>query len=154
MRKRVEELEKISTHSSDYLDLEQLAMAHISSEDPDYPIEAALVDAGGPGWKASAPGKQSIRLIFDEPLKISRMLLTFEEHAQSRTQEFVLRWSSDNEQFHDVLRQQYHFSPPNTTTEIEDYTLNLTQVKALELCILPDINNAQTYATLKQLRLL
>jgi hypothetical protein len=78
----------------------------------------------------------------------------FDEPLQARTQEFVLLWLMDKESaYHEILRQQYHFSPPNTSREIEHYEVNLNQLKALELRIMPDINGGGACATLKQLRL-
>ena len=40
-----------------------------------------------------ASGAQTIRLIFDQPQKLKRISLVFEESETERTQEFVLRWS-------------------------------------------------------------
>src|SRR5438552_9305056 len=44
----------------------------------------------------------------------------------ARTQEFVLRWrSEDDPGFREIVRQQWNFSPPQTTREIEDYQVDL-----------------------------
>lgn len=136
-----------------YLNIEELAQVTLNSEATGYPIESALSGSSETGWRASATGEQSIRLVFDQALNINQILLDFEEHDQQRTQEFVLRWSTDNEYFQEILRQQFHFSPPDTTREIENYTVNLHQLKALELNIIPNINDKLAYASLKQLRL-
>ena len=136
-----------------WLDLRDLATVEISSEDVDYPIESALIPDRGPGWRAARPGKQTIRLVFDEPISIGRMFLRFEEQEHGRTQEFVLRWLSQSQSLREIVRQQYTFSPPGTTQEIEDYSFKLSGVVALELQIVPDISGGGAYASLAQMRL-
>jgi len=78
----------------------------------------------------------------------------FHEEELARTQEFVLRWLPDGEEsFREILRQQYHFSPPATIREVEDYAVELNGVTALELEIVPDLSGSGARATLAQLRL-
>lgn len=138
-----------------YLDLATLARMELSSECPAHPIESALLDNGGSGWRAKDPGAQTIRLIFDQPQTVQRLLLQFDERELSRTQEFVLRWRRDNDGlFREILRQQYHFSPPETTREVEDYSLGLSSVIAIELQIIPDISGGAACAQLTRLRLM
>jgi hypothetical protein len=86
---------EVSATEQSWLDLELLAQVEITSEDSDYPIESALIPGAGPGWQAGQPGEQTIRLLFDEPLKLRRIHLEFHEGERERTQEFVLRWSAD-----------------------------------------------------------
>jgi hypothetical protein len=130
-----------------------LAQVEITSEDADYPIESALISDIGSGWRAAQPGKQTIRLLFDEPLRLKRIHLVFSEGELERTQEFVLRWSPDGGQsYREILRQQYNFSPPDAAREVEDYDLDLDGVTALELKIVPDISGGGARASLAQLR--
>jgi len=137
-----------------YLDLEHLAQVEISSECPEHPIESALVEGSESGWQAACSGEQTIRLIFDQPQTLKNIYLVFDEQEQSRTQEFVLLWRSDNEDFfREILRQQYNFSPPLTTQEVEAITVDLKQVKALELRIIPDISGGEVCAKLTRLAL-
>lgn len=139
-----------------FLDLEQLAQVEFTSECPEHPVESALLltEDSGPGWQAANVGEQTIRVIFDQPRVIEHIFLIFDEPQQSRTQEFVLLWLMDNESaYREILRQQYHFSPPNSTQEIEHYEVRLNQLKALELRIIPDISGGESYAALKRLRL-
>jgi len=75
----------------DCLELERLAQVEITSEDVAFPIESALLPGTGSGWRAAYSGEQTIRLLFDEPQKLSRISLLFEETGAARTQEFVLR---------------------------------------------------------------
>ena len=137
-----------------WLDLERLAQVEITSEDADHPIESALIPGTGLGWQAAHPGEQTIRLWFDEPLRLHRIQLLFQEGEQERTQEFVLRWSPDGGLvYREIVRQQYNFSPPETAREIEDYNVDLVGVTVLELMIVPDISGGSAQASLAQLRL-
>ena len=137
-----------------YLDLEHLAHVEISSESQQHPIESALLEGSGSGWQAACPGEQTLRLIFDQPQAIKHILLQFDELEHSRTQEFVLLWRRDNEDFfREILRQQYHFSPPQSAQETENYSVDLNQLKVLELRIIPDISGGEALAKLTRLRL-
>jgi hypothetical protein len=105
------------------------------------------------GWRAADSGTQTIRLIFDEPQKLTRISLVFEESETERTQEFVLRWSPDGgRSFREIVRQQWNFSSPNTIREIEEYRVQLSDVTVLELVIVPDISREAARASLKSLR--
>jgi hypothetical protein len=144
----------VSAAEPGWLDLERLAQVEITSEDADYPIESALIPGAGPAWRAAQPGEQTIRLRFDEPLRLKRIHLVFYEGELERTQEFVLQWSPDDGQsYREIVRQQYNFSPPGAAREVEDYDLDLDGVTALELKIVPDISGGGARASLAQLRL-
>jgi hypothetical protein len=82
-------------HDEDWLDLDGAAVVEVTLEEKDYPVESALVSREMCGWRAADPGSQTIRLIFDEPRRLARISLVFEETETERTQEFVLRWSPD-----------------------------------------------------------
>ena len=136
------------------LDVANLAIVEITSEDQAYPIEYALQLRDRHGWRAAEPGPQVIRLLFDQPQTLSRIRLVFEETEIQRTQEFVLRWSTDGEcSFREIVRQQWNFSPPGTVRETEDYTVELCDVTVLELRILPDQGGGNARASLTRLRL-
>ena len=154
MRKRIiGQGPRYAAAEQDWMDLERLAQVEITSEEVDYPIESALIPGTGLGWRAAQPGEQTIRLLFDEPRSLSRIHLMFHEGEQERTQEFVLRWSPDGGQsYREILRQQYTFSPPGATREVEDYEIDLDGVTALELRIVPDISGGSPRASLAQLR--
>jgi hypothetical protein len=137
-----------------WLDLECLAQVEVTSEDAEHPIESALIPAAGVAWRAAQSGQQTVRLFFDERLKVRRIRLVFDEHEQRRTHEFVVRWSSDGgRSYREVVRQQYNFSPPGTNREFEDYAVDLDGLTALEVSIVPDISGALAYASITQLRL-
>jgi hypothetical protein len=136
------------------LDLANLGMVEITSEDEAHPIECALQLGDTRGWRAAEAGPQIIRLRFDQPQKLKRIWLVFEESEMQRTQEFVLRWSPDyGRSFREVVRQQWNFSPPGTIWETEDYTVDLCDVTVLELRILPDQSGGTARASLASLRL-
>jgi len=137
-----------------WLDLERLAQVGITSEETGHPIESALTTVDGPGWLASEAGEQTIRLLFDEPQALRHIHLVFEEERRERTHEFVLRWSKDGgRSYREILRQQYTFSLPGATREVEDYTVDLNGVTALELTIVPDLSGGNARASLISLRL-
>jgi hypothetical protein len=136
------------------LDLDRVSSVEVTSEEKDNRIECALVSGETRGWRAATPGIQTIRLIFDEPQKLRRISLVFEENEIRRTQEFVLRWSSDGgHSFREIVRQQWNFSPPETIREGEEYQVELSGVNVLELRIVPDISRGPARASLKSLSL-
>lgn len=156
MRKRIinQGIQDVSPTNQQWLNMETLAQVEVTSEDAAHPIESALIPGTGSGWRAAQPGQQTIRLLFEEPQRIRRLHLVFQEDDQERTQQFVLRWSSDGgESYREIVRQQYNFSPPGATSECEDYTVDLDGVTALELNIIPDISRGPACASLNQLRL-
>jgi hypothetical protein len=136
-----------------WLDFDSAATVEVTSEAKEYPIESALVSGEMWGWRADDSGTQTIRLIFDQPQKLTRIALVFEESETERTQEFVLRWSPDGGRFfREIMRQQWNFSPPDTIREIEEYNVQLSDVTVLELVIVPDISRGEARASLKSLR--
>jgi len=125
--------------SDDWIDLEGLAEAEATSEDPNHPLEAALLPGQRNEWRASEEGRQTIRIFFDKPQDLCLIHVAFEEGRLSRTQEFVLRVGSDPDApFQEIVRQQYNFSP--VSSEVEDYQVNLLAVRVLELEIIPLIS--------------
>ncbi len=137
-----------------WLDLDGAAVVEVTSEEKDYPVESALVSGEMRGWRAASPGTQTIRLLFDQPQRLRRISLVFEETETERTQEFVLRWSPDGgRSFREIVRQQWNFSPLNTIREVEEYRVEISDVTVLELVIVPDISRAAARASLKSLRL-
>ena len=156
MRKRLIEKNLQATQSENmiWLELENLVEVEITSEDAKHPIESALLPGEGPGWRAAAPGKQTIRLVFQKPQQLRRIRLSFMETAAERTQEYVLRWSPDGGlSFREIVRQQWNFSPEGSTSEIEDHQVDLENVTILELTIIPEISGRTAVASLAQLQL-
>lgn len=154
MRKRIiTQSPEIRSHGEGRLDLEKAAIVEITSEDNNYPVESAFVSGRTRGWRAAESGGQAIRLVFDHPRKLKRISLVFEENESTRTQEFVLRWSSDGNSFQEIVRQQWTFSPPSTVREVEEYQVDLPDVAVLELNIVPSINGGPARASLTSLSL-
>ena len=156
MRKKIikQTPEKESPAAQSGLDVEHLAQIELTSEDPAHPIEAAFTSADETGWVAAEPGEQTIRLLFDEPQKIRRIQLLFHEKEQARTQEFLLRWlPTGDRSYREIVRQQYNFSPPHSTEQSEEYTVDLDAVSALELRITPNISGKEAFASLSHFQI-
>lgn len=131
-----------------WLDLERIASAELSSEDPSHPFENALRGRDKGGWRAASSGPQVIHLRFDEPRSVRRIRLTFSEREQ-RSQEFCLSAIDAASQRRLIARQQWNFSPGGSTLEVEDYSVNLPEIAALELEIDPGRHDRHAVATLQ-----
>jgi hypothetical protein len=156
MRKRISVPVQNETAASEegWLNLDDLVEVEVTSESPAYPIESALLPGRGPGWRAGGPGRQTIRLFFARPQALRRIRLNFVEPLAERTQEYVLCCSSDGAQsFQEIVRQQWNFSPQGSTSETEEFDVDLRGVTVLELSIVPDIGHGNAVASLTQLRL-
>ena len=156
MRKRLisPASETVRSSVEGWLDVERAAIVEFTSEDKDYPVECAFVSGESRGWRAAAPSSQTIRLVFDQPQRLKHISLVFEENEIARTQQFVLRWSPDaGSSFREIVRQQWNFSPPETTPEVEEYQVELSNVTVLELIITPDTSGGSARASLKSMRL-
>jgi hypothetical protein len=156
MRKRpITPIPRATPHlDEEWLDLEHAAVVEVSSEEQGYPIESALIAGETHGWRAADSGAQTIKFIFDQPQRLKRIALVFEETEIERTQEFVLRWSPDGGcSFREIVRQQWNFSPPNAIREVEEYKVELSGVTVLELAVVPGISRGAAHASLKSLRL-
>src|SRR5215203_5154913 len=122
MRKRVmhedpQFYSPIDVPDSDWMDLESISEVELTSEEAECSIESALKSEKGNGWRAAKSGKQTIRFLFDNLQRIKRIHLLFEENDRERTQEFLLSWYDTNNIHREIVRQQFNFSPPNTTQE-------------------------------------
>ena len=163
MRKRlISETEQASGTGAaglggEWLDLETLAHAEISSEDQHFPIEDALGHLETEGWRAGVTGPQTIRILFEEPVTIRRILVHFVEKTTERSQEFALFAQTAEGGLREIRRQQYTFSPGGSTEELEDFAVELDEVTGIQLKIDPDRSHdpkqSKTYATLNRLRL-
>jgi hypothetical protein len=137
-----------------WLDVRTIARVEVTSEDWRYPIESAFDETDERGWRAAERGKQNIRLFFDEPPRIRRIWLRFMELEAERTQQFTLQWSKDKtDALRPLLQQQWNFSPSGSTSEIEDYEVDLSGVWMLQLLIDPDIARGPAVASLASWRL-
>jgi hypothetical protein len=131
-----------------------MAEVEVTSEADGYPIESALNFGAGPGWRAASPGKQRVRLVFDQPQSIKRIRLQFNETEVARTQEFSMQWSGcAGDSLKEAVRQQWNFSPDSSEIESEDYQVHLKAISILELTIDPDLGAGEAVATLADWRL-
>jgi hypothetical protein len=146
--------ERPDISSERWLEVGELATVELTSEDPNFPIESALVPGRGPGWRAAQSGMQIIRVVFDRPRPLQRIRLEFSETELERTQEFSLEWSvKANGPFTEIARQQWNFSPRGSTSEIEDYRVNLASVSTLQLTLKPDLTRSNAIASLAAWRI-
>jgi hypothetical protein len=156
MRKNVINSDTINPRShsqEEWLDLEEIARVEVTSEDPNFPIEAALAAGEASGWRAAEKGKQIIRIVFDSPRTLRRIRLEFSETEIERTQEFTLQWSDEAAgPFKEIVRQLWNFSPQGSTSEVEDYQVQLKNLSVLELTLKPDLTPDNAFATLVRCR--
>jgi len=157
MRKRliasIPQGSQVAAENQSWLDLESIAVVEVTSEEKEFPIESALLPGEQRGWRAAVSGAQTIRLRFDQPQRLTRIRLSFEETQAPRTQEFVLRFSSDAAgPLRDIVRQQWNFNAPDAEHETEDYAVKLFDVTILELNIVPDTSGGPARASLLSLR--
>jgi hypothetical protein len=156
MRKNIigEGQNKTFSQEQEWLNLEEIVNVEVTSENDNYPIESALLADQPSEWRAETPGKQIIRLVFDHPQRLQRISLHFVESHIERTQEYILRWLSEDEKsFQEIVRQQWNFSPDGTNHQREDHQVNLLGVSVLELIIIPDISGGDARASLSQFQL-
>jgi hypothetical protein len=158
MRKRqiIPTLQGAEPSDEAWLDMDRNVLVEVTSEEEACPIESALQpdENENRGWRAATPGTQIIRVIFDKPQTLRRIWLIFEDTENTRTQEFVLRWSpGTGHSFREIVRQEWNFSPSGSIREVEDYTVDLSEVAVLELIIVPDKTDREARASLRSLRL-
>jgi hypothetical protein len=155
LRKTIKNSEtELAPEKAFWLDVRTIARVEVTSEDWRYPIESAFDEIDERGWWAAERAKQNIRLFFDEPPRIRRIWLRFIELEAERTQQFTLQWSKDKtDALRPLLQQQWNFSPSGSTSEIEDYEVDLNGVWMLQLLIDPDIARGPAVASLASWRL-
>ncbi len=144
-------IDPLANREEKWLDLDEIAAVEVTSENPDFPIELALVAGEGPGWRAAESGEQLIRIVLNNPRPLRRIRVEFSESAVERTQEFTLRWSQAGGPLREIVRQQWNFGPQGSTSEIEDYQVQLEEVSVLELQIKPSLTPTHVFASLAAL---
>src|SRR5271166_6589900 len=134
------------------IDIASVAMVQVTSESPEHPIDHVFDEhrgQRGTRWIAGEPGEQIVILAFDSPQTIRHVSLEVQEPEVTRTQELQLSLSCDGGQnFRELLRQEYNFSPPGTTYEREDLAISAQGVTHLRLVIKPDKGDKPCQATL------
>ena len=155
MRKTIKNSEsELAPEQTPWLDLRKIARVEVTSEDWRFPIESVFAEGDKRGWRAAEPGKQTIRLFFDEPQRIRRIYLRFVELEAERTQQFNLHWSKDQtDPLRPLFQQQWNFSPSGSTSQSENYEVDLDGVWMVQLVIDPDISKGSSVASLASWRL-
>lgn len=157
MRKKIVDpnISNTSSVKPGTLDLVNIATVQLTSEDAAHPIENAFNQQLGKGanyWAAATSEPQIITLVFDQPQSIQKIQIDIEETDASRTQALQVSVSNNGGQsFEKVLQQDYNFSPPGTTFQREDWTVNLEKVTHFRLEITPDQDNHTAIAKLTSL---
>jgi hypothetical protein len=143
------------TRDPDAKDIPALATVLVTSESPEHPVDNLFDGRDGPGgtrWIASADGEQTLILSFDTPQLIREVSLETEELETSRTQSLTLSLSRDGGRtYRELLRQEFTFSPPDTTFERESWRVPGEGVTHLRVMVLPDKGHAPVRATLTSL---
>ena len=137
------------------LDIPAVATVIVTSEAAAHPVDHIFDPQRGPGasrWVAGEPGEQTLILDFDVPQALSRLRLEIEEGEVSRTQELWVSLSQDGGRtYHEVVRQEYTFSPSGTTFEREEWQVAPRKVTHVCIRIKPDKGERPCRATLTSL---
>ena len=157
LRKQLLTTHAIPTAGALERDITTIATVLVTSEDPDHPIDHVFDGQRGPGasrWIAAQSGEQRVILAFDAPQTIQKLRVEIDEPDVNRTQEMDVSISTDGGQtYRELLRQEYTFSPPGTSHEHEQWTVNAGGVSHLQLRIKPDKGGRACRATLTSLTL-
>ena len=142
----------VAPAAADWLDVEDIARVEVSSEDAAFPAESVFSHQASSGWRADAPGEQTLRLVFDNPQVLKRIQLVFDEPTCERTQQFTLSWLASGGARTEIARQQWNFTPGGSIQEVEDFRVDLPDVSALELQLKPSLDAGQGLACLTSWR--
>lgn len=104
-------------------------------------------------WSADCPGEQMIEIRFRHPTSLSRVRVVSWEVEQARTQEMTI-WASlrRGEGHREVLRHQFNFSPGGATKHVAEFVLQLEEVSALQVRIVPCVDGRRAVARVSELR--
>jgi F5/8 type C domain-containing protein len=141
--------------NEDALDIPELATILLTSEDPDHPIDHIFNKQQNPGgrrWIAADPGEQYLILDFDKPQNLRLIVLEIEEPERNRSQDLTLSVSTDGGRtYHEIIRQEFNFSPPGTSYEKEQWAIAEQRVTHLCLRIVPDKHGGEGRASISSL---
>ena len=157
LRKQLLTTDSVPTARALERDITTIATVLVTSEDPDHPVDHVFDGQRGPGasrWIAAQSGEQRLILAFDAPQTIQKLRVEIDEPDVNRTQEMDVSISTDGGRtYRELLRQEYTFSPPGTSHEHEEWTVNAGGVSHLQLRIKPDKGGKACRATLTSLTL-
>lgn len=130
----------------EWLDLDAVADVTVTAR-------GERVTRAGSLWSAECLGEQTIELRFHEPMAVRRLTVITTEEEYSRTQEMTISVSQHRGERHrEVLRQQFNFSPHGATKQVEEYALQLDDVSAIQLRIVPSVDGRAATARVTELR--
>lgn len=142
---------------TDELDLRTCAEVQFSSEDPLHPVEHLFDGQSGAGASRWVAGRrdheETILLVFDAPVDISRCLFEAEERDVARTQQVTAEYLHVNgDAYRQCFIQEFNFSPDGATCQRELIDLGLRGVRRFRLTVLAD-KSGKGVASLTALRL-
>src|SRR5438552_111631 len=121
------------------MDIAAVASVLVTSEDPTHPIEHAFDGLATSRWISAEPGEQTVIIAFDAAQAIRSVFVEVDEPEVSRTQEMELSLSVDGGRtYRHLLRQEYNFSPPDSSHETERWSIVADGVTHLRVTIKPD----------------
>lgn len=157
LRKHILTNAPASAPTPDGRDIPSLAVALVTSEAPDHPVDNLFDSSRGPGgtrWTAADQGEQTLILVFDAPQAIREIGIEAEERDRSRTQVLVISLSDDGgRSYRERIRQEFNFSPPGTTFQREQWVVPTDGITHLRLTIRPDKGDAPGRASLTSVTL-
>ena len=149
--------ETMSRRGAAEMDIAAVATVLVSSEDPRHPIDYAFDDQRGPGatrWIAGETGEQVVILAFDAPQTIRKVLVEVEEpDIRPHPGNGGIVSQDGGQTYRELVRQEYNFSPPGTTFEREEWSVEADAMTHLRLAIKPDKGGKPCRATLTTLAL-
>jgi hypothetical protein len=103
-------------------------------------------------WTTECSGEQTIEIRFHRPTPVRRVRLVSTEYRQSRTQETTV-WASlqRGERHREIVRRQFRFSPSGATEDIEEYVVELEQVSAIHVRLVPSVDGQSAVARVSEL---
>ncbi len=69
--------ETVRSRHEGWLEIERLAIVEITSEEKDYPVEAAFVSGETPGWRRRRAAPANDPVVFDQLQTLKRISLVF-----------------------------------------------------------------------------
>jgi len=129
----------------EWLDLDTRATVTITARGERLPRARSL-------WSAECPGDQVIEIRFHHPTAVRRLRLVTTEAEQSRTQEVTVSVSVHRGERHHVLQQRFTFSPDGATEDTQEYALELDEVSAIRVRIVPNVDGHAATARVRELR--
>ena len=143
MRKYVLGQAEITTSSSKEIDCLQNTAVGFTSADPANPVENLFDGDLATCWSSASDDRtEQILITFDAPKSLTKIVYEVIEREFQRTQEVQIEVSVDGENFRRVFVQEYVFSPSGANYEKQDLKLEMRDVSALRLTVIPNKNGS------------